>query len=172
MDDDWVYYSVAVSKYNPKYRDENGDYKRDEWMGYSEIGDIFQGKEFNYDEYLEIELKYIKAAKLFLEYEKCNSLIVMDLENYIDEGKFLNQDKDLVPFYNSLEEGKIISVDSLEIIMKIMLRGYVWCNLICQDKEKTSLRYSSDFYLFLVSQNNLKVSILKQKIVELGLFMT
>lgn len=34
-----------ITKYDPKNRDENNRYLKDEWTDYSSIGEIFEGKE-------------------------------------------------------------------------------------------------------------------------------
>ena len=44
-----------ISKYNPKFRDEDGFYTRKEWTSISDIGESFDGSEVTIHEYLEIE---------------------------------------------------------------------------------------------------------------------
>ena len=51
---------VRISKYNPKYR-VNGAYVKEEWTDYSDIGNIFDGHVFTFEDYLKMELNYLNA---------------------------------------------------------------------------------------------------------------
>ncbi len=48
-----------VTKYDPKNRDHNGWYVKDEWTDYSDIGKSFEGKRLTFWEYFNVESKYI-----------------------------------------------------------------------------------------------------------------
>lgn len=69
-----------ITKYNPKFRDKNGVYLKDEWTSYDDIGQIRNYKEVTVEEYLNTEEKYIKAILSLLNEKKVNSLIISDLE--------------------------------------------------------------------------------------------
>ena len=69
-----------ITKYNPKFRDKNGVYLKDEWTSYDDIGQIRNYKEVAVEEYLNTEEKYIKAILSLLNEKKVNGLIISDLE--------------------------------------------------------------------------------------------
>ena len=57
---------LRITKYDPKFRDENGVYLRDEWYLISQIGKTFDGKVFTASEYFEAENRYIESLKILL----------------------------------------------------------------------------------------------------------
>ena len=71
-----------ITKYNPKNRDKDGIYLKDEWTEYSDIGKIFEGKELAYEEYEKVEEKHIQAVLLFMECMNIDALKVIYLEKY------------------------------------------------------------------------------------------
>lgn len=42
-----------ITKYDPKYRDEEDGFNLDTWTEYSDLGKVFNNKIFEMDEYLE-----------------------------------------------------------------------------------------------------------------------
>ena len=50
-----------VTKYDPKNRSSRGIYTVNEWTSYCDIGKIFDGKKLTFEEYREIEDRYIEA---------------------------------------------------------------------------------------------------------------
>ncbi len=59
-------YKYRISKYNPKFRSFTGKYINDEWTSISDIGKIYNNKEFTKKEYIITENKYISAIMLIL----------------------------------------------------------------------------------------------------------
>ena len=53
---------LRITKYDPKNRDHNGWYIRDEWTDYSDIGKSLEGKALTRDEYLQVESAYISSV--------------------------------------------------------------------------------------------------------------
>jgi hypothetical protein len=58
--------SWRVTKYDPRHRDSQGRYKRDEWIGPAQIGQTFPDGALTEAEYLRVENLYIAAALAFL----------------------------------------------------------------------------------------------------------
>jgi len=56
---------LEITKYNPKFRDEDGAYIPEEWTGRHQIGQKFDGTVLTEKNYLEIEDKYVQAAQAF-----------------------------------------------------------------------------------------------------------
>ncbi len=61
---------IPITKYNPIYRNELGHYLKDEWTSISDIGTIYNGIEFTFDEYVKVENLYVKSNFLTLDYLK------------------------------------------------------------------------------------------------------
>ena len=72
----WEQNAIEVTKYNPKYRDANGVYRREEWTDYSDIGNKFNDKIFTLEEYETVETLYIKAARSFFEFYGCDKFLL------------------------------------------------------------------------------------------------
>jgi hypothetical protein len=44
-----------VTKYDPVYRDLEGNFKKEDWTSYYDIGKVYGGQEFTLSDYLSIE---------------------------------------------------------------------------------------------------------------------
>ena len=54
-------YYFRVTKYNPIYRDENGFYKKNEWISVGDIGQCYDGEILTAENYQNIENAYVNA---------------------------------------------------------------------------------------------------------------
>ena len=70
----------SITKYNPSFRNEKGHYMKDDWIGFGQIGGVYEGELLTLDSYLQIESKYIKAAYDFFAFHKTifNSLAFLN----------------------------------------------------------------------------------------------
>lgn len=100
-----------ITKYNPAFRDENGNYtKIEEWTSPFEIGKTFNGKEFTFEDYCRVENAYINTILKFLNESKVSSLRILQL----DKHNLSLQDKSSLLYENNfnhvvLEEDMIVN---------------------------------------------------------------
>ena len=99
-----------LSKYNPMYRDVNGDYLLPEWTSCYDINKYYNSRVLTVDEYLFVEQKYINTISTILEYYSCNSFIINNLERGLEVNE-------LYPIFGKigikLEENEITFLESL-----------------------------------------------------------
>jgi hypothetical protein len=169
MLEEWRYNAKSVTKYNPIYRDKNGHYKKEEWIGFFQVDKSVNGEKLSFDSYLEVENRYVEAAKRFFNYHNCKAFSIKGLEKndfsnyqYADRGSLIN-------VYDSIVGGSILPIKDLEIVIRLILRELIWAELYCQDDESIAIRFGHDFYMYFNSDKNW--SDLANKIKEIGLFI-
>ncbi|HYE53353.1 MAG TPA: hypothetical protein VD996_00865 [Chitinophagaceae bacterium] len=169
MNDHWRYTAKSVTKYNPALRDENGYYKKNEWTGFFQIGQMFDGEIFTIESYLETEKKYIEAAIYFFEFHNCDKIILKGVEKY-SLAEYNHADLDeLSLLYNRIAEGDIISIKDLATILKLILRELMWAELFCSTSNDVALHFGYDFYMYFSSDQDMNP--LFERIKEIGLFV-
>jgi hypothetical protein len=152
-----------ITKYNPRYRDYNETYLKDEWTCYSDIGANFEGKELTFQEYLEKENAYIQAVILFIECLNIASLKVVDLEQ---GGK---RYKALVLAENGLDKivnNEFVNKESVVVIIRLILRNKMWCKL---EAKNMYIHFGYDYYMYIGSSSPSTENI--TSIEKLGLFV-
>ena len=142
---------IRVTKYNPAYRDVNGyyDVNIDEWTEYEHIGQVFNGKEFTYEEYLETEEKYKLAVRLFLDEYNCKTIIIKESE--IKRSNKMHLDEREKPFletFKKIKEGSIISINELNDAVSLILRGLFWGVWYKLEDPSVNVRFGYDFYMY------------------------
>ena len=155
-----------VTKYNPKYRDENNRYSNDEWTSICEVGEYFNNTEFTFSTYLEQEEKYIHAVISAMRELGIDQLKIEELEH-----KDYNQYSDLTElnakeFYHSIKCGTLISIDEVPMLMKLILREMMWAKL---ESEYLFIHFGYDYYMYWGSRRELNKT--KETIQQLGLFI-
>src|ERR1700722_7430336 len=96
-------YHYRVTKYNPQNRDRQGRYLVDEWISYSDIGkypDIMA-----FDQYLEIETKYVEAVIQFMKCNNTNSLEITYMEKQGQLPEDVNHSKLMREVYDTVKVG-------------------------------------------------------------------
>ena len=148
--------NYSITKYNPKYRDDNGCYNKEEWTSISDIGKEYDGKVFTLGEYIDVENVYIHSILQILEYFKLDSLFVMELEKY---SKVLNISEtnkknslytpDIFEVFNKVEEGSELDNKMIENIIKLILRENLWCGLYSR-KIHFIIKFGYDYYMNVI----------------------
>jgi len=172
MNQDWEYTAKSVTKYNPVFRNDEGHYKKEEWIGFFQLGKKTGGDILTYDEYVKIENRYVLAAKLFLSFNNCSDIIIMNLEKQeIDDFSFYfrNDEKGLIETLNAVKEGGIVSGENIDNIIRLILREVIWAELFCKTDESVAVRFGYDFYMYFNSPK--KWEILIPEIEKIGLFV-
>lgn len=161
-------YKYRISKYDPKYRDENGIYHREDWTSYSDIGKKYNGKEFSKDDYIKTEIHYCNTILNILKINEVREVILEDVELYfsVDEIKQMLRNKELdfskreELAINSLKNGNRIGIHELKLYLRLILRECFWCRLIGVPS-LIQVGFGYDYYVYLYSE-----SIISTDIVE------
>jgi hypothetical protein len=169
MDETWRYSAQAVTKYNPIYRDENGHFKKDEWLGFFQVGKIINGQLFSLESYLDVESKYIAAARIFFSFHNCASVLLKNVEKYGTLDYNLADRREMMMVYDKIEDGFVVSLDNLDAVIKLVLRELVWAELFCDFDQSVVVRFGYDFYMYFNSDENW--DSIKERITHLGLFI-
>jgi hypothetical protein len=136
-----------VTKYNPQYRDAKGEYVRDEWISYGDIGTYDQIATF--DKYLEIESQYIESIFQFMSCNKIISLQVTDLEKRGKLAEDINNTQTMIDVYKSIKNGSIFDGVQLDALCRLILRDYIWCKL--ENAENMQVHFGHDYYMYIIS---------------------
>lgn len=164
-----------ITKYNPKYRDENGYYTKEEWTSYADIGEIYEGKSFVKEEYLRVEKMYIVTIMYILKQENVKKMIMKACEKYSikDTRKYLrkhglNLSKSDELFLKGIRDGKQIAFGELKRALRLLLRDGFWC--ILYDPE-TGCRVQTgyDYYAYMACHSIAPELI--HKVEKLGMFI-
>ena len=73
-------YCYRITKYNPKFRDHTGAYKKDDWISFSDIGKSFENKILSAEDYYNVEEAYIEAISFFMNFLGIDYLRISALE--------------------------------------------------------------------------------------------
>lgn len=120
-----------VTKHNPKYRNSDGSYSRNEWTSYNDIGDIVSK-----EDYETTENSYIESAINFLEEQNISKLKITYLENQEN--------------YNepniALETGTKLNKHQLKEVLKSILREKYWAKL---ESNNSFIHLGWDYYMYI-----------------------
>ncbi len=165
--------TYRITKYNPKNREKDGVYSKDEWTSISDIGKSFGDYKLTASDYLKVEDQYLKSYEAVLHKYELNRIKLTELEKfYYDVNnsaiKSLYCD-DLEKLFNNLTENYNFSTDN-EVIMtlKLILREHIWGKLVIKNSS-VRIEFGNDFYTYLIS-DELYVDTIK-KINDNGLFV-
>lgn len=134
--------SYRVTKYNPNKRNIKWLYiNNNEWTS------IYDFKNWNLDEYFEIENKYINIVQKFMKINNINFLKIKKYEknNKYDDIKFKNWlDKKV---YDKIGDNVNIFFDEIPTIIRLLLRENIWCKLYW--KRWFFLHFWYDLYMYI-----------------------
>lgn len=163
--------SWRVTKYNPKYRDEEDVYHNDEWTSCHDIGKLFNGNEFTANDYLAIENAYINAVLSFMQNINVTSFKVKCLEKYNDnivsQNTTLVYTNEMIKLYVELHENSILGVDNIQNLCRLLLREQLWCKL--ENDNRMFVHFGYDYYMYIGCL--LKPENITDLIQGTGLFM-
>ncbi len=109
-------FEYRVTKYDPALRDARGEYMREEWTAFSDIGRSFGGVVLTREEYLRVECAYMASALAFFREAGVPTLTARDLQN-----------PDGVPVAPT--EGRVVSLEEVPDVIRGLLREEFWCRL-------------------------------------------
>ncbi len=171
-------FSYRVTKYNPCYRNDKGFYVlKDEWHLYAQLGDIFEGKVFTYEDYLTVEDAYVEAILCFMDCLNLESLSVTSLEkNGLREiSKLVKSKAKKNTFYttkvleiaNNLHNGMVAAdLETIAIITRLVLRENCWLKF---EANGMYVHFGCDYYMYIGIKKLCEAAI--KQITTLGLFV-
>lgn len=159
----------SITKYDPQFRDKDGNYKNKEWISFYEVGSPIEGEVLTLDNYLKIENKYIDAAISFFEFHNCKEITIKNIEKYNFDGYFLEDMKELVTFFDAATEGIVVSIQGLRTYIILVLREIFWGQFFCIESEDVELKFGYDYYMYFKSNRNMDT--LFEQIKKSGLFV-
>lgn len=144
-------FSYRITKYNPIYRDEKGAYLKNEWTSYSDIGHIFDGKQLNIDEYLNVEDKYIGAVVQFMKCIGINGLYISELEKKCSPNNDINSTDQMVSLYSKIKNNYVVHTEEIADMCRLILREYIWCKL--KNDLDLEIHFGYDYYMYIISKS-------------------
>ncbi|NNU33980.1 hypothetical protein HK413_07110 [Mucilaginibacter sp. S1162] len=160
---------LRISKYDPKYRDANGYYTKDEWTEYYQIDEFFTTEEIAYNEYLIVEDKYVTAITAFFKINDCIKIEISDKEFKLTNDKLSDgHNTYLLNTFQNIQTKSIIEFDDLEPVIRLILRGFFWGKLRCLIKD-ISVEFGYDFYIYFNSMS-FSADLIKE-VNDLGLYI-
>lgn len=163
-----------ITKYNPKNRDKNGVYSKEEWTSISDIGKCFGEYTLTASDYLKVEDQYLKTYEAVLDRFELSRIKLIELEKYYyvvsnNSGIRSLYCDDLEKLFNNLTENySFAAVNEVITTIKLILREHIWGKLIVQNSS-VRIEFGNDFYTYLIS-DELYVDTIK-KINDSGLFI-
>jgi len=149
-------YCWRITKYDPKNRDENGFYQKDEWTAVSDIGQKYDDVEFTYDSYLFYENAYVDAVIRIMRGNNVESFLIKALEKgcYINYPDF--SESESKRFFRSLKRNMQIPKHDVIPIIRFALREIIWCKLL---SNQMFVHFGYDYYMYIGSENPLEEEI-------------
>jgi len=149
-------YQWRITKYNPKNRDELGNYQKNEWTSIIDVGKKFDGIEFSLGEYLTYESAYIDAITRIMNENNVESIKIEALEKmkFVNYADFSKQREKKI--FESLKKDMLVSTLYVVQIAKLALREMIWCKLSCN---RVFVHFGYDFYMYIGSEQPAKEAI-------------
>jgi hypothetical protein len=122
-----------VTKYDPALRGPNGEYRADDWIMFSQIGQPFRGVVLTEQEYKRVEQAYVEVALAFLRESGIAALRVAGLEN---------SRKHQLEF----AEGSLLTPERLPDVFEGILRNEFWCRF---QSDHAFVHFGWDYYMYI-----------------------
>lgn len=152
-------FSWRITKYDPKNRNEIGNYLDDkEWTCFSEVG-----TKLSEEEYLRTESNFINAITTFMDEMGLNKVYLNALEIWSDEVSKQNAS----PFLSKMWVGKCVTTQEIKELAKLTLRNVIWCKLSC--KKEFFVHFGYDYYMYIGANKDCHNA--RQKVVATGLYV-
>lgn len=120
-----------VTKYDPRRRGEDGAFLDHDWTSVTDIGKNFRSGVLTYPQYRIVEDAYVDSVKRLMAVAGVNSLQIAGLEDHgehpLRTSLVLDDIERRMP---TLQEGKRISGEDVDIVIRLNLRERIWCRLL------------------------------------------
>ncbi|EON70271.1 hypothetical protein ABIA69_001690 [Lysinibacillus parviboronicapiens] len=149
-----INYFWQISKYKDDEYPLNQQGGSPTWTSVSDIGTRYNGRIFTVNEYLTMEETFIKAIQVFMTSSTSTKLMVKQLEkplsleviedDIVKKGFSLEESKEMLNYFQIVEQGMSISFAEVEFIIRLALREYIWVEL---ESETMFVRFDYDYYV-------------------------
>ena len=137
-----------ITKYNPLFRNEFGEYIRDEWTSIYDIGKKFHDEILTEALYVEKENAYIQTIELLLANNSLRLMKVVKLEKNLHRDIYDSLSDDEKRFIENIEEGLLITIDKIKLLSKMILRELIWAKLESIDGN-FAIEFGYDYYMYV-----------------------
>ncbi|OCT13441.1 hypothetical protein A8709_17700 [Paenibacillus pectinilyticus] len=161
-------YQWRITKYNPIFRNDAGHYLLNEWTCPSEIGNVIDGELFTLEQYLIIEHAYVETLIAFLNEKRQYFLRVIQAKKRSvshEEKTSLLYDHEFDEI--NIKEDKIVNINEIRIICKMILRNLADCQFFSSDN--FFVHFGWDFYMYIGSSQKSEAGI--EFAIKNGLFV-
>lgn len=144
-----IKYQWRITKYNPKYRNTQGHYTKEEWTSSAHIGKMIDGELITFEEYLKVETAYIHTIMKFLQVNGIKSLTII-------HSTFIDIEQELGALYDQLYDDQFdnlqlkddqeVTIEQIPLISKMILRGFFYCSFISSD---FFIHFGDEYYMFI-----------------------
>lgn len=164
-------YFYRITKYNPKFRDSQDIYLREEWTSFYDVNNYYGKEKFTIEEYLETEKSYIEAIFMIMSLNEVKCLEVKELESYFTEKEILKDDSYLededIEVFRKVNNNKLIYISNIKSLIKLILRNHLWCKL--DNSNRMFIHFGHEYYMYIGSLISIKDII--EKINKSGLYV-
>lgn len=161
-------YTWRITKYNPLYRDSKGNFTTQEWTSYSDIGKYFEGIQFTFNDYIEIENKYINTVLQFMNCLHLKEIEINGLEKYEEDVSYEeNSDCDMSKLLINIKDRATINITDVPLLCKLILREHLWGKL--EYNSTLYIHFGYDYYMYIGSSK--KCDSVLEKVSHNGLYI-
>jgi len=142
---------LRITKYNPAYRDKDGHFRKDDWTGVGDIGNIYDGKILTEEEYRQTESNYWNAYERLLQGCSIPYMQVKNLSicNFPERELLRSITEESLFFFSKilpLMDGENVHGQRLEYLFKLALRECLGCRLF--GPNNSYIHWGYDYYTF------------------------
>ena len=145
MNDRWRLYTIPILK------EENYRWS-DSWTSISDVGRMFHGREFTFDDYCKTEQAYIRFLTSLFEYLHAQKIKLVHLEVYDDYPPLPMYDQDgvLRKWHNKIFNNMSLTLEEIQYIVPLILRENAW-GTVYHKRTKTYIHFGYDYYVYVNS---------------------
>ena len=141
----------------------------DEWIGYDQIGLIFNGKVFTYEEYESVENKYLSVINTAFLSSGVPMLFINKLEMTCRDSTENDSERE-VPMcpddvVSLVERGWLKTSKEVEVISRAILRSYIWAEL-SSPHYILNITFGYDYYMYIESNDENVIHTITQNLPE------
>jgi len=131
---------------------------------------MVNGEVLSFDEYVVAEEKYIKAAAAFLQFHSCTKFYIKNLELY-GFGDYDHPDLPvLTAGYHAILENAVVDQEMLPVLVQLILREIIYCEIFCDEPGNTAIRFGYDMYMYFNAERDM--TELFAEVREIGLYVS
>lgn len=157
-----------ITKYNPSFRNERGEYILNEWTSYHDIGEKFYNGILTKTNYLKIENAYIRAIEFLMSDNDLRLMRIIQLEKNLHHDIYELVSSNEKKLIENMKNGMLIGLNDIKKVCKMILREFVWASLESVDKLLT-IEFGYDYYMYVLCERISERT--KKEIFEIGLFI-